>query len=707
MDPDRFDSLAKRLVAPTSRRAALGGLAAGGLLSALGLGRVIPETRAAQPGTCELAFVAKVRLGPSVEQTLTATGSEPGELRGELRFGLSESGNLENATLLLPDGATLPVVGQATGHSLQVRIELGPRLALVAVGVGEQEVARCRGAIDGVATGPDVGDLGDWHAAVLRQTEGTGAAKPTGRTGTIKPTPTPVPPGGSGACLRGLTRCGGVCVNLATDRNHCGACNTLCPDLGGLVCAAGRCGCPSGSTDCSQAPNVPQGVEGYCADLRSNADNCGACGFSCATGETCDGGRCRGTGAAQCAGGLTDCDGTCVDVQSDPNNCGACNARCASGTCKNGECGPDEPTCPSGQTSCGGVCVDLQTSLEHCGACGAVCESGLVGVECRSGVCERADCPVGIEYCGAVDLCRDLSNDDEHCGACGNACGPVPGNPGVFMYCENGTCVAPQCPAGTTDCSNYCADLMTSAVHCGVCGKSCAAGETCEAGVCTAPVAPAVCAQQGQPCGAAGCCLGFCTQDEICDCVGDGQQCAAIGTGGCCSGQPCNADGYCGTCATLGVPCTSDAECCSGQYAAACCFDGVRLASVCTDVTATGVCPGTNPAPAACPAGQTDCGGVCVDLSSHAGHCGACFNSCPLGAICDGGTCQGTGGLGGGVGGVCQALGSACTYLVDVGDDCCSGACLDGVCTCVQPGAVCGENSACCSGVCQGDGFCA
>src|SRR5215211_822280 len=571
MDPDRFDSLAKRLVTPASRRATLGGLAAGGLLSALGLGRGIPESRAAQSGTCELAFVATVRLGPSVDQILTPGASGKGELRGELRFGLSRSGNLEDATLLLPDGTTLPVVGQATGHSLQARIELGPRLALVAVGVAEQDVAKCRGAIDGVASGPEVGDLGDWHAAVLRQTEGSGGTGSTGGSGSAgsggstrakTPAPTPVPGGGSSACLSGLTRCNGVCVDLLSNPNHCGACGEVCPGIGGLVCAGGRCGCPSGWTDCSQAPNVPQGTEGYCADLRSNTGNCGACGFSCATGETCRDGRCRGTGAAQCADGLTDCDGTCVDLQTNPNNCGACDARCASQTCSNGECGPDEPTCPSGQTDCGGVCVDLQTNMEHCGACGAVCESGLVGVECRSGVCERADCPVGIEYCGAIDLCRDLSSDDEHCGACGNA-----------------TCVAPQCPAGTTDCSNYCADLMTSTVHCGVCGKACAAGETCEAGVCTAPVAPAACAQQGQPCGAGGCCVGFCNQDKICDCASDGSECAHIGTGGCCNGQPCNADGFCGTCATLGAPCATDGECCSGGQYAACCFDGVRLAS--------------------------------------------------------------------------------------------------------------------------------
>ena len=42
---------------------------------------------------------------------------------------------------------------------------------------------------------------------------------------------------------------------------------------------------------------------------------------------------------------------------------------------------------------------------------------------------------------------------------------------------------------------------------------------------------------------------------------------------------------------------------------------------------------------AACAAGLTNCGGVCVDLSSDAGYCGGCFSSCVLGAICQGGVC--------------------------------------------------------------------
>lgn len=87
--------------------------------------------------------------------------------------------------------------------------------------------------------------------------------------------------------------------------------------------------------------------------------------------------------------------------------------------------------------------------------------------------------------------------------------------------------------------------------------------------------------------------------------------------------------------------CASDIDCCQGNFPALCCFNGTVLDTVCTDVSTTGyLCPGDAPAPVGCPAGQTDCGGTCVDLSSHAGHCGACFASCALGGICRGGACR-------------------------------------------------------------------
>ncbi|MFN8674874.1 MAG: hypothetical protein U0Z70_00725 [Thermomicrobiales bacterium] len=220
--------------------------------------------------------------------------------------------------------------------------------------------------------------------------------------------------------------------------------------------------------------------------------------------------------------------------------------------------------------------------------------------------------------------------------------------------------------------------------------------------------APLACAQTGQSCAVAECCLGYCNQDAVCECVSDGSACAGIGTGGCCSGQPCSPSGFCGaSCAGLGARCNSDAECCQGNYAALCCFDGVSLTTRCTDVTNIGfVCPGDAPAPEACPAGQTDCGGSCVDLTSHAGHCGRCFNACPLGGTCQGGACGGIICLDGETdcGGYCADLLNdeyncgACHNLCD------SGVCTSGSCgaICFGPGTLCTADSDCCSGDCFG-----
>jgi hypothetical protein len=170
--------------------------------------------------------------------------------------------------------------------------------------------------------------------------------------------------------------------------------------------------------------------------------------------------------------------------------------------------------------------------------------------------------------------------------------------------------------------------------------------------------APVLCAQQGQSCAAAECCVGFCDQDELCGCVGDGGECAFIGTGGCCNGQPCNANGFCGACGLFGAPCNADAECCSGgQYGAAlCCFDGVSQTTRCTDVTNIGfVCPavdtitGSDALIPAEPNPAQDifgCAGVC------AANCSFCFS------LADGGTACGSSA-------VCNPEAPTCTSAAD------------------------------------------
>ena len=183
MDPNQFDTIAKGVAGTSTRRAALGTVLASGFLTALGL-KAAPlaaqdeqkqpkqpkEDQSTQPQqTCVLDFTSTVRQGPS------ATGNAQ-QIKGELTFSLTGKGTLDKASLRLASGTSVPVVGQATGPSLQLRLQFGPNQTIIAVGVGEREIADCQGAIDGIATGPAAGDLGDWHATVLRSTGATGAA---------------------------------------------------------------------------------------------------------------------------------------------------------------------------------------------------------------------------------------------------------------------------------------------------------------------------------------------------------------------------------------------------------------------------------------------------------------------------------------------------------------------------------------------------
>ena len=489
MDADRFDTLAKRLVAPTNRRSALGAAVAGGFFSALGIGRAAPATRAAQGGTCVMAFAAQVLQGPSVQQTLTPAGARPGEVRGDLSFSLSATGNLENATLALPNGTNLPVVGQAIGYSLHLRIELAPRTALVAVGVGEQEIARCQGAIDGVAAGPQVGDLGDWHAAGVQQARGGGG----GNQGT-----------GTNAAQSGNDRSGNRANQSSGGGNASGGASNA--STGGSA-GSNAPSCPPGETFCDYAQE--------CRNLSNGPSDCGACGSRCSS-LLCENGRClseeeadaRVNSALQCAPDETICDGRCVYLPTDPRHCGACGNACDFNvaSCQNGECvvRPGK-SCVYGQL-CGATCVDTTSDPANCGACGIAC---LAGDVCRGSLCVPAEggggCKTGFTPCGTT--CVDVNIDPAHCGACGFACAAGE----VCSGAQCGTVGGGGCKDGNlTYCGENvgCVDVNIDPANCGSCGVACAFVESCQGGACVAlPVAdpnlvaddppPPTCADQG------------------------------------------------------------------------------------------------------------------------------------------------------------------------------------------------------------------
>lgn len=74
------------------------------------------------------------------------------------------------------------------------------------------------------------------------------------------------------------------CVDLDSDPQHCGKCGRACGV--GAECVAGKCGCPEGTLDCSDATLLE------CRPVLDDPANCGACDRKCMTGSQCYDGAC-------------------------------------------------------------------------------------------------------------------------------------------------------------------------------------------------------------------------------------------------------------------------------------------------------------------------------------------------------------------------------------------------------------------------------
>ena len=392
MDDHAFDQLSRAMARGLPRRTLLARLGAGGLGAALfgvaSLDRVRSAGTAAQAATCQLDLVANVRLGASAGATIG--GAVPGELRGQLSFGFDDGGAISDGRLRLADGKELPVVGQALGRALHLRVQLGARQPLILVGTAEQDLGRCQGTVDGLLTGPQPGDLGDWHATATSLGQrggatggatgggtsgtgrsggvtggtgsGSGSTQPPARTSTDGPTtqaPTTAPPTtDSGGCPDGQTDCDGTCIDPSSDPNNCGFCGLACGV--GRTCSGGGCVCSAGYTDCL--------------------------GICCAADEVCVEGFCQPAlvePVPACGAGLTNCFGVCADLQSDPAYCGACDTPCPT-FCQGGVCVDEPLACQGNLTNCSGTCVDLASDRLNCRACGNSC--GVLGI-CQAGLC--------------------------------------------------------------------------------------------------------------------------------------------------------------------------------------------------------------------------------------------------------------------------------------------------------------------------------
>ena len=385
-------------------------------------------------------------------------------------------------------------------------------------------------------------------------------------------------------CPQSQQRCDGVCVDLAQNNLHCGACGNPCG--AGARCVAGVCSlsCTEGLSLCDSA----------CRDLSTDRANCGACGHGCASGEVCSAGRC----AVSCGGGLSICGDACRDLRTDRANCGACRHACASGeVCTAGHC---VTSCAGGFTNCGGVCRDLTTDRAHCGGCGRACDAGRV---CSNGRCVTS-CTEGLTDCAGS--CRDTQTDRAHCGACNTACG-------AGENCVAGRC-RQECPPGLALCGGRCRDTSADTANCGACEVRCAGGQRCEGGRCVVTCASGlgacgdVCRDLSSDRAHCGACNNACGAGLVCE----GGRCAVV-----CAGGLSACDGVCRDLAR------DEDHCGSCEHR---CDRGL-------------VCEGGRCA-LACGAGLSACGGRCRDTSTDEEHCGACNNPCGRGEACVESVCK-------------------------------------------------------------------
>ncbi|MBN1770637.1 MAG: hypothetical protein JXB32_05200 [Deltaproteobacteria bacterium] len=164
--------------------------------------------------------------------------------------------------------------------------------------------------------------------------------------------------------------------------------------------------CRPGQSDCG----------GTCVDLTTDPDHCGRCGHACAAGEVCNEGACAST----CTGGLTNCDGACVDLTTDPNHCGDCTTICSrSEECVAGHCVcvPDCAGRACGDDGCGGSCgtCPAGTSCSDAGRC--VCVP-----DCAGRACGDDGCGGSCGACGTGFVCTPAGTCSCPGTLCGTAC---------------------------------------------------------------------------------------------------------------------------------------------------------------------------------------------------------------------------------------------------------------------------------------------
>ena len=171
------------------------------------------------------------------------------------------------------------------------------------------------------------------------------------------------------SCQQGLLDCNGSCVDPSTDRNHCGASGACTGGTSGAVCGNGQI-CQGGACTVS-CPGTEINCGGVCVDPATDRNHCGASGDCtggnsgavCGNGLVCTGGAC----VATCFPPLTSCGQACVNLETDPSNCGSCGNVCGPGLCGGGTCPSMLVTIPVAQLdNLGNTCSNGIFDFTNC-----------------------------------------------------------------------------------------------------------------------------------------------------------------------------------------------------------------------------------------------------------------------------------------------------------------------------------------------------
>jgi sugar lactone lactonase YvrE len=302
---------------------------------------------------------------------------------------------------------------------------------------------------------------------------------------------------GSGQCQcrRGTSATGSTCADDCTVSNGGCASTAACshvPADNSVLCT--ECGA---QTPCT----------GHCVSLDFDTANCGACGTACDPDQSCESGQCATT---------TDACGRIVNLDTDATwttdgftfNGHTGGASTTSGNCAGG--GPEiamtftvpttgyvSLTTEGGQTNFDTVlyvrtdCADDTTELDCSNDTATSTASSLdlpnvsagtvltVFVDGYAGAAglftlkaHFGACPGGQDSCGAA--CVNLQTDETNCGTCGTTCASG-------EICTNGVCTA--CNIPQTICSGACVSVRSDPNNCGTCSHVCSSG-TCTGGFC-------------------------------------------------------------------------------------------------------------------------------------------------------------------------------------------------------------------------------